>query len=139
MLQVLAIPLNMNITKPLNITMPLNMRQRCDCAPTDTLEQTLKNLEKDFFKQEQHGRSVQLQLNQFRGEFEAERRNERQQPPESPPSSPPWPPRADHIQPAVAAAAAAAPTAWARRAIPRFKERDDIEQYLTTFEWLGKA
>ena len=108
------------------------------------LEQTLKNQEKDSFKQEQRWRSVQLQLNQFREDFEEGKRSERWSPPVSPPSSPPRPQHADPIQPAAAApaapaAAAATPMAWTKRAIPRLEAGDDIEQYLTTFERLGTA
>ena len=122
------------------------------------LEQTLKNQEKDSFKQEQRWRSVQLQLNQFREDFEEGKRSERWSLPVSPPSSPPRPQHAPAPAPAAAAAAAAAapaaaaaaaaaapaaaaatPMAWTKRAIPRLEAGDNIEQYLTTFERLGTA
>ena len=70
-------------------------------------------LEREASKQEQHWRSVHMQLNQLKEDVEADRR------------SSPAPDPAPALAPAPATAPVA-PVTWPRAAIPRLEEDDDI-------------
>ena len=109
------------------------------------LQRTVKNQERESVKQEQRWRSVQIQLNNVRGELEMERRrgDDGRRPgvdgvrlSMAPPDPAPGP--AVSLYPAPGPAVPS-PAAWTRAAVPRLEEGDDIEQYLTTFERLAVA
>ena len=126
------------------------------------LEKTLKSQERDASKQEQRWRSVQIQLNQLRDDVEQNRPPRQASPPPQqglqsplqpqqdlqpqplpPQPQPDQPPPLQH-QPQPPGNAhlnrdGAAPVAWSRKAVPRYVEGEDIEQYLTTFERLARA
>ena len=72
-------------------------------------------LEREASKQEQHWRSVHMQLNQLKEDVEADRRS----------SPAPDPAPAPALAPAPATAPVA-PVTWPRAAIPRLEEDDDI-------------
>lgn len=114
------------------------------------LAKTLKSQERDASKQEQRWRSVQIQLNQLREDVEQNRPLRPASPlPQQDPQPLPLQPQPDQQPPlqhqpqppgnANLNRDGAAPVAWSRKAVPRYVEGEDIEQYLTTFERLARA